>query len=105
MIDDEIVDSNKPKIDLEAFLPKSYLPVPNFIGVNFDINNNQFNKTIDNSKHTSTKTASNKQDTKPKDLKLIPDLIVKKKNEKTPIKNDNHNKTYTFLEPIEHKES
>ncbi|CAD8151494.1 unnamed protein product [Paramecium pentaurelia] len=105
IIDDEIADSNKRKIDLEAFLPKSYLSVPNFIGVNLDINNNQFNKSNDNSKHISTKTASNKQDTKSKDLKLIPDLIVKKKSEKTPQKNDNHNKTHTFYEPIEYKDT
>ncbi|CAK62578.1 unnamed protein product (macronuclear) [Paramecium tetraurelia] len=105
IIDDEIGDSNKRKIDLETFVPKSYMPVPNFIGVNFDINNNQFNKTNDNSKHTSTKTASTKQDNKPKDLKVIPDLIVKKKNEKTPQKIDNNNKTYTFLEPVEFKET
>lgn len=75
--------------------------MPNFIGVNLDINNNQFNKTNDNTKHVSTKTASNKQEIKLKDPKLIPDLILKKKIDKIPSSNDCHNKSSTLLDPIE----
>ncbi|CAD8061940.1 unnamed protein product [Paramecium sonneborni] len=105
IIDDDVVESNKRKIDLEASLPKSYFQVPNFIGVNLDINNNQFNKTNDNTKHVSTKTASNKQEIKLKDPKLIPDLILKKKIDKIPSSNDCHNKSSTLLDPIEQKET
>ncbi|CAD8146691.1 unnamed protein product [Paramecium octaurelia] len=81
------------------------MPVPNIIGVNLDINNNQFNKTNDHVKHISTKTASNKQEIKPKDPKLIPDLILKKKKIKSPQKHELPNKTFTLLEPVEIKET
>ncbi|CAD8148160.1 unnamed protein product [Paramecium pentaurelia] len=105
IIDDDILNSNKSKIDLEVFLSKSIIPVPNIIGVNLDINNNQFNKSNDNIKHISTKTASNKLEIKPKESKLIPDLIHKNKINKTPQKKEIHNKTFAFLEPIEFKET